>query len=290
MLAKRFVTVDGLYTFPDARIQSFNGRFGGVVTHTNRLPGTDGAYDQHGNAAAPLEVGSVRVTWGIYDDSGEDLDAQRDEILAMAAWGKGMLYAQPTITGAAERFCFARVTNISIPERPSEATEIIQTVTIDFQVTDPRWYVNRFVLVRWGLGATWGGGDVWGGSASAQACTGVSTDLATETSNGQAVTYPKITIAVPAGQSAENVTIKRIVGVSVADQVRITGTLNAGDVAVIDCAAASVTINAADAYSRLEYLTPGWMAIQPGDNRLVVEMDNAGDACTVKISYDDAYL
>lgn len=291
MIPKRFVTTNGVYTFPDGLVQSFNGRFGGVVAHTNRLPGLSGAYDQHGIDPAPGELGSVRVSFGLVDESGAELDTQRDLIMAMAGWGRGMLFAQPTISGATERFCWSRVNNISVPERPSEFTEFHQIVTIDFQVSDPRWYVNKFSIARWGMGVTWGGGVSWGGTGvTVQSCTGTSTDLAAKTNTGNVPTLPTIKIEIPAGQTASNVTIKRIVGVSAIDQVTITGTLNAGDVVLINCAAASVTINGSDAYSRLEYTTPAWLELLPGTNVLTVAMDNAGDAADVTITYFDAYL
>lgn len=292
MIPLRFVSRYGTYTFPVGMTQEFSPRFGGIAAQTIRLPGTDGGFDQYGDGLAPGEVGSVRVVFGLVDDAGTDLDAQRDAVMAMAGWGKGMLVAQPAISGGAERFCWARVNNITIYERESDLNQVIQAVTVDFQANSPRWYVNRFGVVRWGFrDAAWGGGGYWGGTAAPQACAGALTVLSLITNSGTALALPRIQISLAAGQSAEDITIERIVGgISVEDQISIAGTLVAGDIVYIDCKGASVQKNYADAYSLLSYQYPSWMTLWPGANVLQVRMSNASDACSVRISYEDTYL
>lgn len=278
----------GVYTFPAGLTQNAEMRLGGLVSHTNRLPGMDGAFDQYGHGPSPLEVGNVRVTFGLVDESGEALDAQRDAVMAIAGWGKGMLVAQPTIPGASERYCWARANNIRIAETPSGDSELIQQVTIDFQVTEARWHVNRFSVGRWGYGLIWGGGAKWGGDAPAQACAGELTTFAV-TNDGIAPALPRIVIAVAPGQSVTTWTLERVVGVTIADRVSLTGPLAPGDVVDIDCRAAAVRLNYEDAYSRLTALRPLWFELPPGESALRVVMA-AGDTCSVRVIYEDEYL
>lgn len=288
MIPVRFMSRQGVYVFPPGLTQSAEMRLGGVVTHTNRLPGMDGAFDQYGHGPAPLEVGNVRVTFGMVDESGESLDAQRDAVMALAAWGKGMLVAQPTILAAPERYCWARANNVRIAERPAGDTEMIQQVSIDFQVAEARWHVNRFSVGRWGFGLKWGGGTKWGGDAPAQTCAGELTAFEVDNA-GIVAALPRIVIAVGPGQSVANWVLERVVGVTVEDQVSLAGPLVAGDIVQIDCRSAAVLMNYGDAYSRLASLRPSWMELPPGRSLLRVRMA-AGDECSVRVLYDDAYL
>lgn len=288
MIPLRFMSRQGVYVFPPGLTQNTEMRLGGLVSHTNRLPGMDGAFDQYGHGPSPLEVGNVRVTFGLVDESGEALDAQRDAVMALASWGKGMLVAQPTIPGAKERYCWARANNIRIAETPSGDTELIQQVTIDFQVAEARWHVNRFSVGRWGYGLAWGGGSKWGGDAPVQACAGMLTAFEVDNA-GIAPALPRIVIAVGPGQSVTSWTLERVVGVTIADRVSLAGPLAAGDVVDIDCRAAAVRMNYEDAYSRLTALRPSWMELPPGESALIVRM-GAGDACSVRLTYEDEYL
>jgi hypothetical protein len=132
----------GGYTFPVDGL-SINDNFGDVVTKTSRLPGLSGGFDEYGSGQAPNEVGNVSISFVLVAQTRSAMQAMRDAVKALERKGQQELRWMPE--GFTEyRFCNARISNIRIPQRPSEHTDLHQPVSINFQVSDPCWYSYPF--------------------------------------------------------------------------------------------------------------------------------------------------
>lgn len=280
-----------MYTFPGT-LQGYSDNFTDVVPRTVRLPGLSGGFDQYGDDEAPAEIGKVQQQWMLVATDREDMDALRDDVRAMKSWGKAVLWMQPTDPDEPERFCWARLNNLNLARREHDHTDLWQPVAAIWQVDSPYWLVpGSTEAALWGDGVTtWGGGRKWGGAAALQAASGLSTTLAAATNGGNARALPRITIYVGAGQTCVNPVVERLVGGAVADSVGYAGTLSAGSVLEINCRAASVLLNKADAYAALTYSTPDWMQLLPGANVLRLRMGTAGSACSVAVRWYDTYV
>lgn len=130
------------YQFPGAGL-SFSPSFGDVVTRTGRLPGLDGGFDEYGTGQAPGEVGNITMSFTLIASDREDMQELRDEVLALKRKGKKELrWKPPGFTKF--RFCHARINNIRMSQNPAGHTDLHQSVSINFQVSDPCWYSYPF--------------------------------------------------------------------------------------------------------------------------------------------------
>ncbi len=278
-----------VYTFPAGLLGAADIHFRDPVTNTTRLPAMDGGFDTYGDGAAPQAVGSLSVNFALVSADGMDMDAQRDAVLSLQGWRKQPLWFQPTDGGAPERFCWAKVSNISLTQKENDLSDYQQAVSINFQVSDPHWYVNRYEAPLWGA-FDWGDGSLWGGAAALQAASGLSTTLVNAENIGNADALPRITLYVGAGQQVTYPRIQRIVNAHVVQELGWNGTLTAGDVLELNCRGASVKLNQADAYANLEFDSADWLTLLPGDNTLRLVMAGAGDACSVAVRWFDTYF
>ncbi len=276
-------------SYPFRNVEKATTSFGGVRASTTKLPGMHGAYDEYGMGEAPSETGNVRVSFYLTARHMAEMTALRDAVLLLKSWGVKKLYVQPYDLNQAERFCWARVNDIQMPEDASKGTETLQPVTINFQVADAAWYGIGTEAWSWGDGTLWGSGAKWGGAATPRACSGLSTTW-TETPGGNAATPPRISVVVGVGQSASDVRVQRVVRGVVLDEVRYNALLAAGDRLTINCRDYSVTLNGANTYNNLfSFEHPAWLRLEPGDNEIRVLMANSGDACTVYLRYYEVW-
>lgn len=289
----RFGSGDQLYTFPDTGV-AYSDNFRDLVPRTTRLPGLTGGFDELGEEPAPSEIGKVNFSFWLHTElegrAGRvRMTRLRDAVNEMAAFGWKRLYMQPEDPDADERYCTARINSIQMSERADNRHDLSQRVSVVWQVPDPRWYTQGTEAWSWGDGTLWSGAP-WGGSATAQACSGTSTDI-TITTQGNAITYPRLIISCAAGQSAQNPTVQRLVGSgTVADEISYTGSLSAGDSLTINCRKSSVKLGAANAYDDFSFNYPDWLRLFPGENTLRVTLANSSDACSIRVLYYEAYV
>jgi hypothetical protein len=284
----RFSKGSANYTFPDS-LQGYSDNFKNVVAQTVRGPGLSGGLDQYGLGVAPSEIGRITQSLILQDDDREGMDDLRIALSLMASWGMGVLWAQPTDPADAERFCLARINSIQVPERQEGHTDLFQPVTVIWQAADPFWFGKGTEALPDLADYSPTG---WPGTAQSDACSGTSTTLTTITNAGNARALPRFTITTGAAQTALNVTIQRVDGSTVLDQVAFQGELRNNDTLVIDCQQVLVAVGTnsdVNAYRRLTALHPDWMRLQPGDNTLKVLLEQAGDACTVSTRWYDVY-
>lgn len=287
MRLTRFSRGSNNYSFADRYRQEYSDNFANAVPQTKRAPGLSGGVDAYGTGIAPNEIGTLRQ--GIVLKAGDrtGMTALQDALNAIAEYGAGVLWAQPSDPSDPERFCIARINSISDPQRLQDHDELWLRVTVIWQVPDPRWYgPGTEALPDLATYSPTG----WPGTAQSDACSGTSTALATMTNNGNSIALPRFTITTGGAQTALNIKIQRLDGSDVLDEIAIQGEMRTDDEITVDCQKAQVLLSGdVDGYHRLSALHPDWMRFLPGDNDLQVVMDQAGDACTVETRWHDVY-
>lgn len=292
MQAIQFGTGKQVYEIPSTD-QSFNGRSVELNAPVSQLPGTNGGYPGLGYGPAPVRVRQMSLSFRLFANTREEMLAKRDELARIATWGVRRLVAESA--DKTRRWINCRVVGISAPEQPAWHTDLIQPVTVNFVAADPHWYSQGTESPIWGGGSLWGGGALWGGAGVPQACSGLQTDF-TVTHNGTAFARPRIFITVADGDTASNIRVQRIVGGSVVDQVRYTGTLSpsgSDNVVQINTKALTATLDGSDIFTSANWDRPQnlwWFRLPKADSSIRVLMNNSGDACTVEMKYYDTYI
>lgn len=286
----RFGTGDELYTFDTTQQISLRDNFRNTMPRTKQLPGLAGGYDEYGDDPAPAEVGNVQVVFWVQGDGPAAMETLKGQFSAMKAWGRKKLWKQPA-GGGSLRFCEARINSIDFTEAARDVPHKRLRVQVNFQA-DPMWhglgtYAGGFF---WGDGTTWGSGATWGGTPVTQNVTGTENSFSV-TPGGNDLTYPRFRIIIPAGESAENIRLQRVLNGRVVDQIRYSGTLSAGDVLDVDCRAYRVKLNGVSGYSSAFSVTSAaWFRLRGGvSNTIRVLMANAGDEADIQIKYFDVY-
>lgn len=260
-----------VYTFTN--IQGYSDNFADVVAQSVRLPGLDGGFDVYGSTPAPKAIGQVRVSIRLYAETRAAMTTARTNLRAMLSWGVQKLIVQPSDAGADTRYCYARVNNINMAERPADNTDFIQSVTVVFQVADPYWMAST-------------------ATSTTISASGTSTD-GTVTNDGNANALPVITIAPTAGNTCENPEVRRIDGSgNVLDAIGYTGTLTDTDTLTINCKTSAIEVNGSDSWSNKDETNtthPDWLRLASGDNTIRVIFANVGDVADVTFDFEDTY-
>lgn len=283
MTISRFVSPYGTYTFPTVPgDQDFRTNFKDLVARTTRLPGVSGGYDEHGSGRAPSEIGNVQFSIFLTSDTRAGMQALRDALNRMADWGVGVLY--DTINGV-DRWCYARVNNITITEDRHKHTDLHQKVQLSFQVSDPFWYTagNTFV---WDSGILWDGANQYW---DLQTGTSVTTSgTISITNNGSAFTLPRIFVNNTSGSGVTDLRIERVVNGLAVDDMRYTTTLATGTYLDIDTQRKRVSIGAVgtNAYANFSARSADWLRLLPGANSLRVTLLGT---VTVYVQYMERY-
>jgi hypothetical protein len=254
------------YTIP--QLQQFSHNFGDVVPRITKTPGADGGYDAYGDEPAARETGNVQVSFVLIGTDAADMKTKRDAVYKLYSKGVKQLKWTAGASGT-EQFCYARVNNIRMNIRPSGNTDYWQSVTINFQVRDPRWLRTD--------------------STVNQACSGASTTF-TVNNAGTGFAVPKITVACGAAQSVTTVTVQRLDGATILDQVKYDAAIGNSESLVIDVNDLSVELDSVDAYSSdFSFYYGRWFLLAPGDNSIKVILDASG-AATVTFEFAPAFL
>lgn len=264
----------GSYTFPD-RLTQFDDNFGDAVPRTLRLPGMDGGYDQFGDDPAPTEIGRITLRLKVAQDGmdlasqGSAMQALRDDLRALTGMGRQVLTIEPS-GGTAQRWTWARANFVQINQKMPAISDRLSDFTIDWQAADPHWYSDN------------------ANSGTAVAASGTATDF-TLNNGGNARTVPTLTLIAGTAALASGVTVRRLDGTAVVDEVSYGGTVSAGGTLVIDCRALAVRLGGADGYgTAFAYEHPAWLRLLPGDNDYRIIL-GSGQTASVTFDWDDAW-
>jgi len=150
----RFGTGTNTYTFYN--ITAWSDNFGAYVPSVSRLMGVSGGVSQYGRRPAPREVGNVSVTTMLTATSPRDMQTQLDNIRKMGSWGVLDLWLYPDDPTLPPRFCFATTNGIPVIDNADQFRETLLSVTLAFQVADPRWLSWPGTPWYWDDGTLWG--------------------------------------------------------------------------------------------------------------------------------------
>lgn len=275
-----------IYTFPNSQI-NLSTTFGELVTRTRRLPGVDGGFDDLGDGRGLSEIGKVKSDFWLFFDNRADASAKTDSIKRIADAGVQRLFMQPIDRNMPERWCFARLNNINIPQAAKDQPHKRAQVSLTFQASDPFWYGQGNSAV-WAGGARYGDGTRWSGNV-ATVVSGVNTIL-TLNNSGSAYTYVQVAIRPTLGQSCSDPILRRIVDGDIIDEVTYVGTLNALDNLSIDSRRASVRLNHVSAYtSQFHTKTLHFLRLMPGSNTIQIRFGQSTDTANVCIRWLERY-
>lgn len=290
----RFEAGGNTYTFPtNPGDQDFRTNFAELVARSSRMPGVSGGYDEFGTGRAPSAVGNVQHSFYLVSDTRSGMQTLRDAVYQMANWGVGRLIQ--TMQDATERWCWARVNNITMSERRHQHSDLFQQVQMSWQVSDPYWY-------RPGNEAIWDGaatpvwsnaGAIWDGANG----TAISDSGTISVTNaGSATTLARIIILQTAATTCWNPIVRRVVNGAVVDEVRWTYGIGLQQYVEINprsqrvrwvSYASNIVYDNAYARSYFEAKHPDWMRLTPGTNSIQVLMDGSA---TVFVKYLERYL
>ena len=293
---KQFGVGSEVFDFTQSHIdqQAWSTNFGNLLRTSQVLPGISGGYDRFGSERGFHQVGTLQTQFNMEALDRYDMQAKRDAIAAIQHWGLRPLFMQPYWEAPDvepnERFVHARVTSINMPEQPHLHTDLFQPVQIAFETPDPIWNESVQEWGVWGETFYWGISTFEGSEEDAYPISGTTTNDGL-TLGGTAYSLPRITVACGPAETAQNISIRRIVNAAVIDRVTWTGTLGNDDTLVIDCRNKRVLLNGVDDYgTHFDFLHPRWFELQPGvTNPLHSLMANGGDAATVTFEYYTRY-
>lgn len=287
MLLERFISGGRIYTFPPQASMSDN--FGDLVQRTQRLPGLSGGWRHAGSYPSGSEIGNIRVDFWLKADRPDLLQAALDELYRVRTFGLGRLYMRP-LGSEVLRWVDCEVSSIQGPMAVRQRPDMQRRIQMTFQAPDPFWNEDGSEGAwTWGGGTLWGSGSLWGDTAPVRSLPSTSNTF-TESVPGAAITYPRMTLTVPAGASCTNPKIQRLESTTVVDEVAWTGTLNAGDSLEVNARTLSVMKNGTSAYSSsFTWLNASWMRLYPGDNSMRVTFTSVTNTPTLTMRYNTRY-
>ncbi len=277
----------GSYTFP-ATVAEWRSNFGDGVPTTTRLPGMSGGWNENGTEPLPSAIGTVTMGFKLIAATRAAMDDLRDAVMAMRAYGLQQLVYQPTDPADSTRFCWAHVHNISMPQRKDLNTDYWQDVKIIFHVPDPVWRSGIYGGLKWSDALLWSNSLKWGDNTSFTTCNGTSTSFGL-TNQGNAPAVCGITLTPPAGKTAQNPRIQRIVSGAIVDEVAYTGTISYGQQLEIDGRKGRINVSGGNAFANASYLHPDFFRLMPGVNSIRVLMTGAADQAVIYIEHYYTY-
>lgn len=133
-----FMTNRGTYQFPAQTADDNN--FPSAVTDTTRIYGMDGGLDLYGNDPTPQEIGSISLSWWIFDDPATGAMTRHvDSAKAMAGWGRGRLFAAEDAPKAGLRWTFARLNDLNASRNVQNTPHRRRQIRATFQAPSPHW-------------------------------------------------------------------------------------------------------------------------------------------------------
>lgn len=286
-------SVGKLYDFTTAGrvfLGVYKDNFAQVDSITHKSPGMSGALDSYGRGVPPTKVGNIRQELEIRATSRTSIDTYRDELRAMVSWGKQRLYFRPeNYPTQADRTCYAKCVKVDM-SIDKNAHNFIQKVTIEWEVTDPRWCVPLSGGGLWGVGE-WGTA-LWGVAPTIMSLTTLGPKFldATLTYNGNVAAAVMIEIETGGSAQLFRPTIERIVDGIVVDRMGFNQRLNINQVAHIDARIHQVRYNYIHVNDeRVSSKRARWFIVEPGSQIIRVRWEDRVGTPIARFWYDEYY-
>ena len=284
---KPVITFDS-YNFP--YVQNWSRNFANKRRAQVVLPGASGAFNTQGDFFSPAQAGQVDVAFKLVAETREAMDDLRDGVYALAHRGLKQLVFQPTGAEEPTRFCWAEVDSISMPEDKANHSDLIQNVSIVFNVPDPRLFGAS--LAMWSIGDGSDVGDpglVIGGGGDVHVVSGELTQIVV-TNGGNAPTIPVITVVPGVGNTvSEGIGIYRVEGGLYRDFVE-HGPFAGTDELYLNGKTHRATLNGNPTWDNLYYGHNNFIVLMPGENDFDILMADAGDDATVIFYFFDTWI
>lgn len=278
----------GYYDFPNTMYQ-FSTNLGDALLTSIRLPGVSGGWDNYGSEPAPIEIGQVRLSFYLLASNPYEMTSKRDEVYKMMTWGRQRLYMKPSDPALEERWCWAKINSIQMPQNAESASDHYQEVTIIWQVLEAKWYSPYpSTSGLWGSSFVWGT-TTWGSGGVLASVSGVGPTNISVTNNGNDIAIPNIYVFTGSSQSIDSIRISRLVLGTLKDEVFFNGSLGSNQSLEIDCNSKSVKRNGVSGYSLFSFHNPAMMRLMPGTQDLSVTLGAEENACTVVIAYRNTW-
>lgn len=282
----RFGNGTGAYVFP--KQHRYEDNFLTLLQRTQRLPGVSGGYRIDGFNASAKEIGAVMCTVWLLADTPAAMQAKIDALAKLQSVGVQQLYMRafgdPNDTGV--RWVYAEVKSVELPMSVETTPARVLEATIRFECADPYWHQLGAEAWKWGDGTLWGGGALWGGGGTTYPLPLTQNDIV-ETVAGNAATYPRIVLSLPAGASAAGFTLqRRNDSGGVLDEISFSDALTAGDVLIVNARDMSVKLNGVNAFSNaFDFARANFFRLEPGANRLRITFDSVTGAPKLRLRY-----
>lgn len=274
------------YGFPQARQMTFLDNFGDLVTKTNRMAMSHGGFDELGIGRGLSEIGNVQAEFMLLFTSYEDATDQLDAIRQMNDWGVQRLFMQPIDQGATERWCLARVNDISGGQNVQNMPHKFQRVKVTFQVADPFWYTAGNQAL-WDGTYDWNGAIDWDGTGFTTVTGSGSLSV---TNSGNAFTVGRFVAEVTGATAFNRLIVRRMVNNGIQDQWVLNGDFVQNDVIEVDPRKQWVIVNGVSQIGNFTFRHPDWLRLLPGSNTIEVVADQAGAQLSTIIRYYERYV
>jgi len=273
------------YGFPLTQC-SYLDNFGDLVTKTNRMAFANGGFDELGTGRGLSEIGSVQAEFWLHYDSYEDATDKLDAFRQMNDWGVQRLFMQPIDQAATERWCLARVNDISNGMNVQNMPHKRQRIKVTFQVADPFWYTYGNQAL-WDSTYQWESEITWDGTGFTTVTGSGSLSI---TNNGNAFTLGRFVAQVTGAQTFHSLTVRRLVNSGVVDEMVLQMELVQNDVIEFNPRQQWVLVNGYDQFANFEFRHPDWLRLLPGVNTIQVILDESTAAVSTAVRYYERYV
>lgn len=284
MTLTRFDAFNGqTYTFPTTSgDQDFKTNFKALAIHSSRVPGVDGGVREYGTGRAPGPIGMIQVTVVLESATRSGMQALRDALNAMAAWGEGLLV---DTLNSVERYAVCSIATIDMPEERQANSDLFQKVKLTFEVPEPYWLTAGNENL-WNGAVNFNGAINWGGTGLTTITGSGSLSL---TNNGSAETKGRFVALGTGATSFSRLIVRRTLNSAVLDEVIYDGLLIQNDVIEIDPRQQWVVVNGVEKLENLSFIHPDWLRLAPGSNTMTVTLDDPAAEISAVVRYLERY-
>lgn len=278
----------GDYAFPESYIDEFSDNFANATPNLQKYPNMDGGFGEGWWGDSPGAIGSVQVGFYFWDVNPDSFDTIRAKLRALRHYPASKLWYRHTDPAVADRYCWAKVQNIVDPRTATNTSKKHQRVKLFFQVAHPVWIRKRYT--PWELDGTYylDGSQTLSNGAFVVNASGQSTTVRLPY-EGTSPGVVSVEVYPEAGQSCENVTIRRKDGMLTVDKWRYEGVIAAEQMLAVNGRSKLVMHHGNPGYQNFSYLDHRYLRISADIRDFEIAFKNPGDAATVRFFYDEYY-
>ncbi len=247
-------------------------RFDDMAANSINLPGLDGAFPTNYRSRGRTTSTTIALKFQYTSDDATDITTLKKALHQMKNHGLSYLFKR--MEDDTLVFTLAQCTRVHVDSDNDNLAYIWPQGELNFFCPKARWYGREGMeSLDDGLALD---EDLTLIPPQVDRVTVTDEEVIEVTNNGDAPAGVFIWFEAPAGETVTNPTITRmsVDGVSPADQIAYNGTLEDGDVVILDARNHEAQLNyavfAADGYGNVEALRATWLELPPGDSELII--------------------